>query len=153
MRLQAQAFNKDDFENRLTALFGGLCGEYLKWKTAEALGADISSWKTESENLLADWLKYFLTAEVKGSIRLDIKKKQKILHRLMKNWQEIGEIYYRFALKELKLKGIPNLRREQMPAHLLEDLLDWMKKEIEEETQALSAYPTLRKVLGLVSKK
>lgn len=152
MRIIGQAFYKDDFENRLTELFVGLCGEYMKWKTAEALGGDISSWKTESENLMQVWLKYFILSEVKGSIKRDLGKKMKILDRLIQNWSELKEVFYRFSLKELKKKGFPELRREQMPDNLFETQIEWLKYELRDAVGDFSKYPTLSSILGVSPK-
>ena len=137
------AYPRDIFKEVLNNKFSGLVRETLKWKTAEQLEGNISSWKTESERLLAELLDLYLDSEVKGSIRSDLKKKRKVWNELGAAWREREPAYRRRAWSELLGKGFPSLQFSQMPSRVVEELITSLTEKVSE----FEKYPELTKVL------
>jgi hypothetical protein len=139
----SDAYSRNDFKETVNDKFSGLVVEHIKWKTAEALGGDLSSWKNESDRLFLEILRRYFNTEVKGGVRKDLKKKRKIWNEISSQWLAWSQSYYRQAWVELRKKGFPDLRIEEMPSGVVEDLVDCLTKEVAEMEQ----YPEVSQII------
>lgn len=127
------AFHADDFENHLNGQIGGIVKEYIKWKTAEALKKDISSWKSEVDTLSDAFVAWYFEHDLKGKTqKASDRAKEKVLHKVFAHAIRKEPTYYTFALNELRKKLDRDLRKEDLYPNTSQEVIELIKEKIRE---------------------